>query len=68
MAKKVYIVGAILGTGTSEYGHIVDLKSIADGAIGMCVAFSNKKKAKRYAGKHFEIITTEIVKPLDKEE
>ena len=60
MAKKVYLVGAVLSSGKSETGPIVDLTTIADGAVGVCVAFSNKKKARKYSGNKYEIIELEV--------
>ena len=61
MTKRFYIIGVV------EKSHSVtplgwnQLKlSWADGMIGVCAVFTNKKKALKYAGKEFLIIAAKM--------
>ena len=56
MKKNLYIVGKIedkIGIMTNLMMDKLNLKNIDDcGNIGVCFAFTDKKKAKKYAGKN----------------
>lgn len=53
--KNVYIVQAVEKTRRIIVDGAkaeIDLTNMADGCLGVCLAFGNKRKAERYAGKY----------------
>lgn len=63
--KKIYLVGLIeteieISTPSNLAGAKISLIEKDSGICGMVAAFTNKKKAKKWAG-NFPIIETEIV-------
>ena len=62
---KLYLIMGVEKTikisSNTWYEGTLDLKW-ADGMIGACPVFTNKKKALKYAGKKFDIMTVDIKK------
>lgn len=58
--QRVYVVGGCFDTveGESFIGKVEDKQT---GVVGYCPMFTNKKKARKFAGKKYSIIEMEIV-------
>ena len=63
--KKVYIVSALIKESKVRVNSDPELElpvkmDWADGMCGAMPVFTNKMKARRYAGKRFEVIEAEV--------
>ena len=68
MAKTYYIVTAIRKSAQinihPNMPAYVDLSTLADGCCGVCLCFTNKRKAQNYAAGKCPIVEAESIPPV----